>query len=229
MLASFRPGRWALLIVPLLIVLGAACGRDDEPEWVSDLTDPQLQWCAADASDAGMSEAQARAECELPWKYAGLAPATLGMSVDYGEMGSAEVENKSRVEITLNPDGTAEAVMTYDPTGNQGFFVGGCLPSTVGGFNPGAGTVSSGPLPTQLVTRWTGTHQAGTLTLDSYAEYLVSGANIGIGETTVTSALTYDRDEITGTASSTSVNDPIGCGNSTYTETHDFTGIPRIR
>ena len=99
-----------------------------------------------------MDEAEARAECELPWTFTGTSPVRWGMSLDYGEMGSAEVANQATVQITLNPDGTAEAVMTYAPGGNMSFFVGGCNPANTGGNNAQAGTVTTGPLPTELVT-----------------------------------------------------------------------------
>jgi hypothetical protein len=127
------------------------------------------------------------------------------------------------VRITLNADGTAQAEFVYLPEeGNQAFFVGGCAPGVVGGVNLPAGAVQPGPLPTQLDALWTGTHNQGTITFDDYAEFVVSGADIDIGETTLTSNVTYTRETVSGTAKSVSVNDQLDCGNSTYTEDHTF-------
>lgn len=219
-----------VLFVPVLVI-AAACGDDggNEPAWVAELSDHQVRWCALDAVGAGMGEAEARTDCELPWTFTGAVPVRWGMSLDYGAMGSAEAANQAAVQVTLNPDGSAEAMMTYPPEGNMAFFIGGCNPASTGGNNAQAGTVTTGPLPTKLVTKWIGTHSEGKLELTAYDEYLLNGANIGIGKTTLTSDLTYTREQVSGNASSVTVNDPIGCGNSTYTENHDWTGIARVR
>ena len=223
----------AALIAGALFV--AACSDDDsgsraeDQAWLEGVTDEQLRWCALDAIEDGMSEEEARAECELPWVFTAKVPVLWGMAASYGQMGAAAVDNTATLHVTLNPDGTAQAEMTYSPEENGAFSTGGCIPGTTGGANAQGGSVSVVPAFAELTTRWGGTHSQGVLNLTEHTGYIVGGANIPIGETALTTDLTYTRDELSGTAVLTAVNNPIGCGDTTYQEEHRWDAVPRMR
>jgi hypothetical protein len=175
-----------------------------------------------------MNEEEVRAECALPWTFSAKVPVRWTMSADYGSMGAAAVDNNATLTVTLNPDGSATAQMVYAKEENGAFTTGGCVPGTVGGANAQGGSVSVVPAFTELTTKWAGTHSQGALNLTEYTDYLVSGANIPIGETTLTTDLTYTRDEMSGTAAAVAINDPLGCGDTTYEEEHQWDAVPRV-